>query len=157
MTIRIPSLVAAAVLALATTPALAGECPADARVPAGQGQKAGATAPKDVTDKVLASIDLSKEKAAVKDRLFRMRELVVQPGGIVPWHDHGDRPAIIFIVSGEMTEFQSTCRVPIRHRAGEVSHESIGLQHWWKNEGKVPAKLISADIFHVESGDKHMM
>lgn len=157
MTIRIPSLIAAAVLALGAAPALAGECPADARVPAGQGQKAGATAPKDVTDKVLATIDLAKEKAAVKDRLFRMRELVVQPGGIVPWHDHGDRPAIIFIVSGEITEFQSTCRLPIVHRAGEVSHESIGLQHWWKNEGKVPARLISADIFHVESGDKHMM
>jgi len=126
-------------------------------VPAGQGQKAGATAPKDVTDKVLATIDLSKEKVAVKDRQFRMRELVVQPGGIVPWHDHGDRPAIIFIVSGEITEFASTCRLPIVHRAGEVSHESIGLQHWWKNEGKAPAKLISADIFHVPGGDQHMM
>lgn len=158
MTIRpLPLLTAALALTLGAASAFAGECPADARVPAGQGQKAGATAPKDVTDKVLATIDLSKEKVAVKDRQFRMRELVVQPGGIVPWHDHGDRPAIIFIVSGEITEFASTCRLPIVHKAGEVSHESIGLQHWWKNEGRVPAKLISADIFHVPGGDKHMM
>ena len=159
MTIRIPSLAAAAavVLMLGVAPAVAGECPAGARVPSGQGQKAGATEPKDVTDQMLAMIDLSKEKVAVSDRLFRMRELVIQPGGIVPWHDHGDRPAIIYVVEGQMTEYQSTCKVPIVHKAGEVSHESIGLQHWWKNEGKVPAKLISADLFHVQNPDKHMM
>ena len=159
MTIRFPVLVttAAVALMLGAAPALAGECPADARVPSGQGQKVGATAPKDVTDRVLAMIDLSKEKVGLKDRLFRMRELVVQPGGIVPWHDHGDRPAIIFMVEGQMTEYQSTCKVPIVHKAGEVSHESIGLQHWWKNEGKTPAKLISADLLHVQNADKHMM
>ena len=147
----------AATFALGTSVVFAGECPADARVAAGKGQKIGATEPKDVTDMVLATIDLSKEKANVKDRLFRMRQLVVQPGGIVPWHDHGDRPAIIYIISGEITEFASNCRVPIVHKGGEVSHESIGLQHWWKNEGTVPAVLISADIFHVQDPKKNMM
>lgn len=145
-------LAAAGIVAL-SMPAMAGECPADARVPAGQGQTAGATAPDGVTDTVLAMIDLSKEKIAAKDRQFRMRELTVAPGGVVPWHDHSDRPAIIYIVSGQMTEYQSTCKVPIVHRAGEVSHESIGLQHWWKNEGSEPARLISADIFHTPTED----
>ena len=31
----------------------------------------------------------------VDGRLLRMRKLVVQPGGIVPWHSHAERPANI--------------------------------------------------------------
>ena len=48
--------------------ALAGKCPADKLVPDGQGQGAGATMPKDVTDTVLASIDLSKLPAKINIR-----------------------------------------------------------------------------------------
>ena len=50
----------------------------------GQGQKPGATVPKDVTDIVLGSIDLAKQPVGVDDRLFRMRQLAIQPGGVVP-------------------------------------------------------------------------
>ena len=50
-------LLAGTVLALSGT-AFAGSCPAGQKVADGQGQKPGATAPKDVTDVVLGSIDL---------------------------------------------------------------------------------------------------
>ena len=142
--------VAAAILLGYSSAAAAGECPAGDVVPAGQGQTAEVTAPRDVTDTVLADIDLSREKIAAEGREFRLREFVIAPGGEVPWHDHADRPAIIYIVAGEVTEYASTCAVPILHKAGEVARESTGLQHWWRNEGSVPARLISADIFHVE-------
>jgi len=137
--------VAAGALTLAAT-ATAGECPADKRVAAGQGQKPGPTAAKGVTDKVRTSIDLAKEKVAV-DRLFRLRQLDIEPGGIVPWHNHAERPALIYIVSGTVTEYASNCAVPIVHNAGEVAPESHGLSHWWKNTGKTTAVLIAADIF----------
>src|SRR5688572_4031944 len=62
--------------------AFAGECPT-ARITAdGKGQADQSVAAKDVTDTVLASIDLSKEMVAAKDRQFRMRRLEVQPGGV---------------------------------------------------------------------------
>jgi quercetin dioxygenase-like cupin family protein len=137
--------VAAGALGLVAA-ANAGECPADKRVAAGQGQKPGPTAPKGVTDKVRTSIDLSKEKVAL-DRLFRLRQLDIEPGGIVPWHSHTDRPALIYIVSGTVTEYASNCAVPIVHKGGEVAPESHGLAHWWKNTGKTTAVLIAADIF----------
>ena len=35
----------------------------------------------------------------------------------MPWHSHGDRPAIIYIVSGEVKEFASNCSVAIVHKA----------------------------------------
>lgn len=127
--------------------AQAGECPADKVVPDGKGQTAGATMPKDVTDTVLASIDLSKEMVKLDDHLFRMRRLEIKPGGVVPWHSHADRPALIYVVQGSVTEYASICAVPILHRAGDVSVDA-GRSHWWKNTGKKTVVLISADILH---------
>ena len=64
--------------------ASAGECPADKGTT--DGQKPGTTASKDVTDTVIASIDLNDEAPHLKDTKFRLRKLVIQPGGIVAWH-----------------------------------------------------------------------
>jgi len=148
--------VAAALIApsLAATPAMAGACPADkmgvdVRMP-------DASAAKDVTDTVLASLDVAKEPVQIEGRLFRMRRLVIQPGGVVPWHSHGDRPAVIYVESGEVTEYASTCSVPIVHKAGEATPEMHSTSHWWKNTGKVPAVLLSADLLPVKA-DPHMM
>ena len=129
--------------------ALAGECPADKRVPDGKGQAMVSYGPKGVTDVVRASTDLAKEPANVQGRLFRLRELNIEPGGIVPWHSHNERPAMIYIVTGEVTEYASSCAVPIVHKAGDVAPEKNGTSHWWQNHGKVPSKLISVDLFPV--------
>jgi len=140
---------AALISTLFAATAFAGECPADQRVPDGQGQKMVSHAPKGVSDVVRASTDLAKEPAAVQGRVFRLRELDVQPGGIVPWHSHNERPAMIYIVSGEIVEYASNCAVPIVHKAGDVAPEKNGTAHWWQNRGAVPSKLISVDLFPV--------
>lgn len=136
-------------MAVATTVS-AGECPADKLVADGKGQKPGPTAPKGVKDVVRATTDLAKEPAMINGRLFRLRQLNMEPGGIVPWHSHNDRPAMIYIVSGEVTEYASNCAVPIVHKAGEVAPEKKGTSHWWSNHGKTPAVLISVDLFPTE-------
>ena len=136
--------------------AFAGACPADQMRPDGSGEKMNSTPAKDVSDTVLTSIDLAKEPAAVKDRLLRLRRLEIKPGGVVPWHSHGNRPAIIYIVQGEIVEYASTCAVPIVHRAGETSVEMHATAHWWKNTGKETVVLLSADLF-PEKSDQHMM
>jgi quercetin dioxygenase-like cupin family protein len=135
----------AASVALAA-PAFAGECPAgqmraDATKPVNYGPKA-------VTDMVLAQIDLAGEQVALKGHLMRVRKLEIQPGGIVPWHSHGDRPALIYVQSGEIYEHASNCAVPILHKAGEVARETHATSHWWKNEGTAPVVLLSFDIQH---------
>jgi quercetin dioxygenase-like cupin family protein len=136
--------------------AFAGSCPVDKVRPDGSGEKMNATPAKDVSDTVLTSIDLAKEPAAVKDRLLRLRRLEIKPGGVVPWHSHGDRPAIIYIVQGEIVEYASTCATPIVHRAGETSTEMHGTAHWWKNTGNETVVLLSADLYPVKA-DQHMM
>ena len=143
-------LVGAGLSAMAfANPAKAGQCPADqARADA---RKPVTTPASGVTDTVLAAIDLSKEPAKIESRNLRLRRLVIQPDGVVPWHSHGDRPAIIYIVDGEVTEYASTCAVPIVHKAGEVARETSATSHWWKNTGGRTAVLLSADVQHDET------
>jgi quercetin dioxygenase-like cupin family protein len=134
------------VLAMAAGAALAGECPAD-KVGINV-TKPGATEPKDVKDTVLASIDLGKEIDGFQGRALRTRMLEIQPGGVVPWHSHEDRPALIYVLEGTVTEYASNCAVPIVHKAGEVSVETKEVAHWWENTGKTVVKLLSSDVFH---------
>jgi quercetin dioxygenase-like cupin family protein len=139
----------AAALALAApfafaTPALAGDCPAGKEM---ANPLAGhPTMPKDVTDTVIGAIDLGSE-IGVNGRELRTRRLVIQPGGIVPFHSHEGRPALIVTVSGQVTEYRSTCAVGIVHKAGDIAREAEGIAHWWKNEGTEPAVLLSSDVF----------
>ncbi|WP_422001682.1 cupin domain-containing protein [Reyranella sp.] len=141
----VASTLAAGMLA-AAGPAFAGECPANQM--RADATKAVTHAPKGVTDKVLSQIDLAGEKVALKGHLMRVRQLEIQPGGIVPWHSHGDRPALIYIVSGQIYEHASNCATPILHKAGEVARETHATAHWWKNEGTTPVVLLSFDIQH---------
>jgi quercetin dioxygenase-like cupin family protein len=134
----------AAAMLVAAPAAYAGECPAAQMKPGVR--KTGEMQPKDVTDTELQSIDLGKEIKGLDGRRLRYRKLVVQPGGVVPWHDHTDRPALIMIAEGQITEFRSDCSVGITHGPGDISKEVAGIMHWWKNEGATPAVLFAADI-----------
>ena len=125
------------------TPAVAGQC----TTPGTSDLAKAPTMPKGVTDDVLSSIDLAGE-IGVSGRQLRTRRLVVQPGGVVPLHSHKDRPALIYTVSGSITEYSSACGAPIEHKAGDISREANGLSHYWVNNGKVPAVLLSSDIFN---------
>jgi quercetin dioxygenase-like cupin family protein len=136
----------AAAIVLTSTAAMAAECPA------GQMgvdvQKPGATAVKNATDKVLGFIDLGQEKVALKGHKFRFRRLDIKPGGEIAWHSHEDRPALIYVLQGEITEYSSTCKVPLVHKAGDLSIEDHPVKHWWKNTGKKTVVLLAADIMN---------
>jgi quercetin dioxygenase-like cupin family protein len=121
--------------------AAAGSCPSDK-------MKADVRPP--VTT-VLAAIDLEKEPANIKERQLRFRKLTIEPGGIVPWHSHADRPAIIYIAEGEIVEYASNCSVPIVHEAGEVRPETSGTSHWWQNLGNKTVILFVGDVLHDNS------
>ena len=81
--------------AIASTAAFAGECPAD-KMKADVREKTDFKAV-GVTDVTLGAIDLQKQPAHIEGRELRFRKLTIEPGGIVPWHSHDDRPALIFV------------------------------------------------------------
>jgi quercetin dioxygenase-like cupin family protein len=151
------SLVLAGIVAGSTLAGLsasvAGECPAgkmkaDVRQPATH-------AAKGVTDTVLAAIDLGKEPANIKERQLRFRKLTIESGGIVPWHSHDDRPAIIYVAEGEIVEYASNCADPIVHKAGDIRPEIHGTAHWWQNLGNKTVILFVGDVLH-DKNDKNM-
>jgi len=132
--------------------AFAGECPTDQKKP--NAREAVDFKPVGVTDTVIASIDVAKP-LNINDRLFRMRKLTIEPNGIVPWHSHADRPAIIYIIEGEIDEYASNCAVPIVHKAGDVVAETPEVSHWWKNLGDKTVVLLSADLLR-DKNDHNM-
>jgi quercetin dioxygenase-like cupin family protein len=133
--------------------AQAGECPAG-KSKAGV-REAVSLAASGVTDTTLGAIDLGKEKAKIKGRELRFRKMVIQPGGVVPWHSHDDRPALIYVAEGEIIEYSSNCAAPILHKAGEVAAERTGTSHWWKNLSEKPVVLFIGDV-RADPNDKHM-
>jgi quercetin dioxygenase-like cupin family protein len=137
------ALVAALAFASPANAAAAGLCPK----PGSMNLANAPTMPKGVTDTIIGSVDLAGE-IGVNGRMLRTRRLVIQPGGIVPLHSHKDRPALIYTLSGSITEYSSACAVPINHKAGDISREADGLSHYWVNHGKVPAVVLSSDVFH---------
>lgn len=73
-------------------------------------------------------------------------DMTIAPAGVMPPHDHGDRPALIVFSSGEIDENCSKCLVPILHKAGDIASEHAGTKHHWKNEANQPVELAAADI-----------
>jgi quercetin dioxygenase-like cupin family protein len=133
--------------------AQAGECPADQF-------KANVRSPVDhaaqgVADTTLGAIDLGKEQAKIAGRELRFRKMVIQPGGVVPWHSHDDRPALIYVAEGEIVEYASNCAAPITHKAGEIRAETNGTSHWWKNHTNAQVILFIGDI-RRDPSDHHM-
>jgi len=124
--------------------AIAGECPAGKMQP--NVRPMVDTKPVGVTDVTLGSINLEKQPANIKDRELRFRKLTIEPGGIVPWHSHDDRPALIYVQQGEIVEYASNCADPIVHKAGEIRPEVAGTSHWWKNLGKENVILYVGDV-----------
>jgi quercetin dioxygenase-like cupin family protein len=132
--------------------AQAGGCPS--------GHKANARGPVDhmakgVTDTTLGAIDLGKEQAKIAGRELRFRRMVIEAGGVVPWHSHDDRPALIYVAEGEIVEYASTCAEPIVHKAGEIRAETHGTSHWWKDNTATKVVLFIADV-RRDPNDHHM-
>lgn len=157
----LPRLAAALGLALgaaalfAPFAAHAGECPAEHRL-------AKPRAIEDAPDvgvlrEILATVSI-KDWRGSGDLLLRTRRLIVLPGGVVPTHQHDDRPSIVTVVVGEITEHSAFCAVPVVHRTGETTPEfGAGHAHWWENRSSQPVILLSSDVVPNEMmNDPHM-
>jgi quercetin dioxygenase-like cupin family protein len=143
------------VAALATTGASAGSCPKDKVL----------TQPREIRDapdvgigrETLSTVDLSGWRK-VENLMLRTRRLTVAVDGIVPTHNHDDRPSIVYVVKGEIIEHSALCSVPILHREGEWASEfGPGHSHWWENKSGKEVVLTSSDVVPGEMmNDPHM-
>ena len=97
------------------------------------------------SEELLRSIDLSTELDSPKGRPLRMRKITLQPGGVLGLHNHVDRPAVTYLLQGQMTYHQDG-KPDLVANAGDGFAEGRATTHWAESTGKVPAVWIAVDI-----------
>ena len=102
-----------------------------------------------VTSEVLATLDLGEEIEGMAGRQLRMRMFTIEPGGVFgPMHDHVDRPGMVYILQGTITDHRDG--VATDYGPGVGWPEDRHTMHWLENRGTTPAVEISVDIVKAE-------
>jgi len=98
-----------------------------------------------VTAELLATVDLGLEIEGMAGRQFRMRMFTFEPGAVFgPMHDHKDRPGLVYILQGTITDHRDGAATD--YGPGPGWPEDRNTMHWLENRGTVPAVEISVDI-----------
>ncbi len=98
-----------------------------------------------VTTKLLATVDLGPEIVGMAGRQLRMRMVTMEPGGVFgPVHDHQDRPGIVYILQGTITDHRDG--IATSYGPGVGWPEDRNTKHWLENRGTMTAVEISVDI-----------
>ena len=98
-----------------------------------------------VTVELLGTVDLGPEIEGMEGRQLRMRMVTMEPGGVYgPVHDHVDRPGMVYILEGTITDHRDG--VATEYGPGLGWPEDRNTVHWLENRGTVPAVEVSVDI-----------
>jgi quercetin dioxygenase-like cupin family protein len=98
-----------------------------------------------VSVQLLSTVDLGPEIEGMAGRKFRMRMVTFQPGATFgPLHDHKDRPGMVYILQGMITDHRNG--VDTDYGPGVGWPEDRNTLHWLENRGTIPAVEISVDI-----------
>jgi quercetin dioxygenase-like cupin family protein len=104
---------------------------------------------KGITVKLLSTVDLGDEIEGMAGRQIRMRMVTFEPGAVFgPIHDHKDRPGIVYILQGTITDHRNG--VATDYGPGVGWPEDRNTFHWLENRTTVPAVEISVDIVRQE-------
>jgi quercetin dioxygenase-like cupin family protein len=102
-----------------------------------------------VTTELLATVDLGPEIEGMEGRRLRMRMVTIEPGGVFgPVHDHKDRPGIVYVLQGTITDHRDG--VATDYGPGVGWPEDRNTTHWLENRGASTAVEISVDIVRNE-------
>ena len=100
--------------------------------------------PKGFHVKELGTIALGTEIEGMQGRVLRMSHVTVDPGGMMPAHPHKDRPEIIYVVQGRITETRNG--VTAEHGPGAVLLMTRDITHSLENRSDAPAVYMAAPI-----------
>ena len=97
------------------------------------------------SEQMLRTIDLTEEIKSTQGRMLRMRKVTVQPGGALAVHSHANRPAVWYLLEGQMT-YHYEGKPDLVANPGDTAAEDHTTTHWGESTGKVPAVWIAVDI-----------
>ncbi len=112
----------------------------------------GPTRAKGFVPERLGGLDLKTQIEGMQGRELRTRRVTIKPGGIAPVHGHRDRPAMLYVVTGEIVEHRSDSSAPITRRGGDLSLAEDGVAHWWENTGQADVVILATDVFNKAKG-----
>jgi quercetin dioxygenase-like cupin family protein len=102
-----------------------------------------------VSVELLTTVDLGPEIPGLEGRQLRMRRVTIEPGGVFgPVHDHVDRPGIVYVLQGTITDHRDG--VATEYGPGVGWPEDRNTLHWLENSGTIPAVEISVDIVRYD-------
>lgn len=100
---------------------------------------------KGVTVQLLKAMDLGLEIPGMEGRELRMRLVTMEPGAVFgPLHDHKERPGLVYILQGTITDFRNG--VATDYGPGLGWPEDRDTLHWLENRGTIDAVEVSVDI-----------
>ncbi|WP_085634056.1 cupin domain-containing protein [Pseudomonas sp. R16(2017)] len=101
-----------------------------------------------VTVELLATLDLGPEIEGMAGRQLRMRLVTIDPGGVFgPLHDHKDRPGMVFILQGTITDHRNG--IATDYGPGVGWPEDRNTTHWLENRGTEVAREVSVDVVRL--------
>lgn len=109
------------------------------------GQRQPPTTTVGQSEETLRSLDLTGELDSGEGRPLRMRRITLQPGGVLGIHNHVDRPAITYLLQGQMTYHQDGEPDMVANQ-GDGFAEGRSTTHWGESTGSVPAVWVAVDI-----------
>jgi quercetin dioxygenase-like cupin family protein len=110
----------------------------------GQAAAQSPAPPKGFNVKELGTIPLGPELEGMQGRVLRMSYVTVDPGAAMAAHSHQDRPEIIYVVQGTLTEIRNG--VPGEHGPGAVLRMTRDITHALENRSSAPVVYIAAPI-----------
>ena len=97
-----------------------------------------------VTWTQLGELDLASE-VGFDGHALRGRLVTLPPGGVIPTHNHNDRPSMLYMVEGVATEIRGT--TIIEHRPGEGFRIGKDTPHSVENRSAATAAYVEVDVY----------
>lgn len=77
---------------------------------------------------------------------MQLREIVLAPGGQIARHSHAGRPGLVWTLSGSWVEGRPQGEKAYPDTLREAIIEDKDTEHWFWNDGDVPARVVVCDI-----------
>jgi quercetin dioxygenase-like cupin family protein len=97
-----------------------------------------------VTWTQLGELDLGTE-VGFDGHALRGRLVTLPPGGVIPTHNHNDRPSMLYMVEGVATEIRGT--TIIEHRPGEGFRIGKDTPHSVENRSAARSAYVEVDVY----------
>lgn len=96
------------------------------------------------TNTSVQQFPLAAQIPAMAGYELRGRRITIVPGGAIVEHSHAERPGIVYIVEGSMTEHRGDVARMVK--PGDSWAEDAGTVHWFENTTDKPCIIWAVDL-----------